>query len=137
MIVDIHAHYVDRPYLDALTGAMGLMSEHTPDGKTLLRERGATIAWTRPAMFDVGHGLRDMDPKRTDVRVRSVSAPNVYPFTGEAQVAMARHVNDALAEYCRAHPKRFIGLASLPLGDVRASLAEIDRAVGLGLKGLA
>jgi aminocarboxymuconate-semialdehyde decarboxylase len=137
MIVDIHAHFVDRHYLDELTRTMGLSSEPTSDGKTLLRERGATVAWTRPDMFDVGHRLRDMDAKRIDMRVLSVSAPNVYPFAGEAQVAMARHVNDRLAEYCRAHPKRFIGLASLPLGDVRASLAELDRAVGLGLKGLA
>lgn len=138
MIIDIHAHFVDRDYLDALTGTMALDAEPTADGKTLLRERGATIAWTRPDMFDVAHRLRDMDSKGIGMRVLSVSAPNVYPFKGEKQVAMARHVNDRLAEYCRAHPQRFIGLASLPLDDVKASLAEVDRATGaLGLKGLA
>jgi aminocarboxymuconate-semialdehyde decarboxylase len=51
---------------------------------------------------------------------------------------MARHVNDMLARDCRAHPDRFIGFASLPLHDVAASLAEIDRATGeLGMKGVA
>ena len=138
MIIDIHAHFVDRHYLDELTRTMRLDTEQTPDGKTLLRDRGATVAWTRPDMFDPAHRLRDMDGKRIGMRVLSVSAPNVYPFKGEAQIAMARHVNDRLAEYCRAHPDRFIGLASLPLDDVKASLAEIDRACGkLGLKGLA
>jgi aminocarboxymuconate-semialdehyde decarboxylase len=136
--IDIHAHYVDRTYLDGLTRAMRLDTEQTPDDKTLLRDHGATIAWTRPDMFDVEHRLADMAQKKIDMRVLSVSAPNVYPFPAAEQVEIARHVNDALARYCRAHPDRFIGLASLPLADVDASLRELDRAVQeLGLKGVA
>jgi aminocarboxymuconate-semialdehyde decarboxylase len=136
--IDIHAHFVDRYYLDDLIRVMRLDSAPTADGKTLLRERGATIAWTRPDMFSVEHRLADMAQKNIDMRVISVSAPNVYPWPVAEQVAIARHVNDALARYCRAQPKKFIGLASLPLGDVEASLREIDRAVNeLGLKGVA
>jgi aminocarboxymuconate-semialdehyde decarboxylase len=136
--IDIHAHFVDRFYVDDLIRVMKLDVEHTDDGKSLFRDRGATIAWTRPDMYDVGHRLRDMREKGIDMRVLSVSAPNVYPWPVVEQIAMTRHVNDALAAYCRAHPDKFIGLASLPLADVDASLAEIDRAVGeLGLKGLA
>ncbi|MPZ56695.1 MAG: amidohydrolase family protein [Rhizobiales bacterium] len=136
--IDIHAHFVDRYYLDDLTRVMRLDAEPAPDGKTLLRERGATIAWTRPDMFQVEHRLNDMAEKGIDIRVLSVSAPNVYPWPAVEQVAIARHVNDALARYCRAHPDKFIGLASLPLADVDASVAEIDRAVHeLGLKGVA
>jgi len=137
-IIDIHAHYVDRYYVDELTRVMRLDSEPTADGKTLLRERGATVAWTRPDMFDVGYRLADMAQKQIDIRVLSVSAPNVYPWSATEQVEIARHVNDALARYCRAHPERFVGLASLPLADVDASLRELDRAVDeLGLKGVA
>lgn len=136
--IDIHAHFVDRAYLDALTRVMRLDAEQTADGKTLLRDRGATVAWTRPDMFDIEHRLADMDRKGIAMRVLSVSAPNVYPFAPAEQVAIARHVNDALARYCRAHPDRFIGIASLPLADVDASVREIDRAVHeLGLKGVA
>src|SRR5262245_7642989 len=135
--IDIHAHFVDRFYVDDLIRVMKLDVEHTSDGKALFRERGATVAWTRPDMYDVEHRLRDMRAKGIDMRVLSVSAPNVYPWPATEQVAMARHVNDALARYCRAHPDRFIGLASLPLADVDASLKEIDRAQELGLKGLA
>jgi aminocarboxymuconate-semialdehyde decarboxylase len=136
--IDIHAHFVDRRYLDDLIRVMRLDSEPTADGKILLRERGATIAWTRPDMFSVEHRLTDMAQKSIDMRVISVSAPNVYPWPATEQVEIARHVNDALARYCRAYPKKFIGLASLPLGNVEASLREIDRAVNeLGLKGVA
>ena len=136
--IDIHAHFVDRHYLDDLARVMGLDAEPTADGKTLLRERGATIAWTRPDMFEVENRLADMAQKCIDMRVLSVSAPNVYPWPATEQVEIAGHVNDALSRYCRAHPDKFIGLASLPLADVDASLREIDRAVDeLGLKGVA
>jgi aminocarboxymuconate-semialdehyde decarboxylase len=138
MKIDIHGHFVDPHYLDELQRVMRLEVEKTFDGKTLMRHNGYTLAWTRPDMFDMDHRLRDMDHKGIERRVLSVSTPSVYPWSGDAQVTMARHVNDMLAKDCRAHPDRFIGFASLPLHDVEASLHEVDRAVGeLGMKGVA
>ena len=137
MKIDIHAHQVDRRHLEELQGLLRLAPERTSDGKTLLRHHGYTLAWSRPDMFDVSHRLREMDRKGIDMRVLSLSTPNVYPWSGEAQIRITRHVNDELARLCRAHPDRFVGLASLPLSDVEASLAEIDRATGeLGMKGV-
>ena len=51
---------------------------------------------------------------------------------------LARLANDALAELCRRHPDRFPAfIASLPMNNVEASLAEIDRAVtDLGARGI-
>jgi aminocarboxymuconate-semialdehyde decarboxylase len=135
--IDIHAHQVDRRYLDELRQLLRLEPERTTDGKTLLRQHGYTLAWSRPDMFDVDHRLREMDRKGIDVRALSLSTPNVYPWSGAAQVRMTRYINDELAKLCRAHADRFVGLASLPLHDVDASLLEIDRAVGeLGMKGV-
>ncbi len=137
MKIDIHAHQVDGRYMEELQGLLRLAAERTGDGKTLLRHQGYTLAWSRPDMFDIDHRLRDMDRKGIDMRVLSLSTPNVYPWSGDAQICMTRHVNDELARLCRAHPDRFVGLASLPLSDVEASLAEIERAVGeLGMKGV-
>jgi len=136
--IDIHAHQVDRRYLEELQTLLRLAPEHTGDGKTLLRHRGYTLAWSRPDMFDIDHRLREMDRKGIDIRALSLSTPNVYPWSGVEQVRITRYVNDQLAKLCRAHSDRFVGLASLPLHDVDASLIEIDRAVHeLGMKGLA
>jgi aminocarboxymuconate-semialdehyde decarboxylase len=137
MIVDIHAHIVDRAYFDQLVATCGLEREDTGDGKSLFRHNGFTVSWSRPDMFDIEARLADMDRKGIDMRVLSLSTPNVYPFPPEMRCRITVEVNDALAKICRAHPTRFVGLGSLPLPDVPASLAELDRCVlELGMKGV-
>lgn len=137
MRIDSHAHVVERRYVEELTADAGLVAEAVPGGQTLLRKHGHTYAWYRESMFDVGARLRDMDAKGVDLRVLSLSTPNVYEWRGARQVAAARRMNDVTAALVRAHPARFAGLASLPLDDIDASLSEIDRATGeLGLKGV-
>ncbi len=104
----------------------------------LYRHRGYTVAWAREDMFDLDSRLRDMDAKGIDMRVLSLSTPSVYLWPADRQVAIARRINDATVRDCRTHPDRFVGLATLPLGDVEASLAEIDRAIDeLGMRGIA
>lgn len=137
MKIDIHAHIVDRQYMADLTEQCGLVAQHPSPDRILLRKDGYTFAWSRDDMFDIDHRLRDMDKKGIDMRVLSLSTPNVYVWQGEAQVRMARVMNDNTARLCRAHPDRFVGLASLPLGDVEAALTELDRAVNeLGMVGV-
>jgi len=136
MKIDIHAHVVDRRYVDELAADAGLVAQKTAAGQTLLRKNGYTVMWHREAMFDIDERLREMDRKGIDMRVLSVSTPNVYEWRGARQVEMARYMNDVTAAIVRRHPDRFAGLASLPLADTAATLAEIDRATSeLGLQG--
>jgi aminocarboxymuconate-semialdehyde decarboxylase len=137
MNVDVHSHIVDRQYLDNLVSTLALASESTNDGKRLFRKDGSTVAWSRDDMFDIDRRLEDMDKKDISVRILSLSAPNVYLWNGVDHVAAARHINDALAKLCRHYPDRLVGLASLPLKDIEASLGELDRCVNeLGMKGV-
>ena len=49
----------------------------------------------------------------------------------------ARICNDAVAELCARHSDRFVGIASLPLNDVAAAIAELERAMSeLDLRGV-
>jgi aminocarboxymuconate-semialdehyde decarboxylase len=137
MKIDIHAHIVERRYVEELTDVLGLKAERGLPGQVLLRRDGKTYAWHRESMFDIDARLRDMDAKGIDMRVVSLSAPNVYPWPLPAQIEVARRINDATARLVRARPDRFAGFASLPLADPEASLAELDRAVGeLGMVGV-
>ena len=138
MKIDVHAHIVDRTYLEALTGLMGLTTSQGGVGQTLLRHGRSTVAWFRDDFFDPGARIRQMDSQGVDLRILSLSSPGVTEWPAAEQAAIARRVNDAVASICRAHPDRFRGLASLPMGDPAASLAEMERALGLpGMVGLA
>jgi aminocarboxymuconate-semialdehyde decarboxylase len=130
MKIDIHAHIVERRYVDALVADLALESQQTASGQTLYRRNGYTFLWERPEMYDIEARLRKMDAQGVDMRVLSLSTPNVYEWKGERQVEMARYMNDATAALVRSHPDRFAGLGSLPLDDIEASLAELERIVG-------
>jgi aminocarboxymuconate-semialdehyde decarboxylase len=138
MNIDFHSHVVDADYLDELIKVMRLDEAPTDDGKRLYKHQGNTVAWIKPEMFDIDARVREMDEKGIDIRVISLSTPSVYVWPRERQAAVARKINDAVARICRAHPDRFIGMASLPLLDTEASLVELDRCIQeLGMKGAA
>ena len=81
--------------------------------------------------------LADMDAHGVDMQVLSLTS-GVEVITDPAgAVAVARKVNDYLAEVVAAHPTRFAGFAALPLQDPDAAVVELRRAVvDLGLKGV-
>lgn len=83
-------------------------------------------------LFPVDTRLAWMDGIGLDVQVLSLAPPLMgYDLPGPDAVALSREVNDELAEVAAAHPDRFRALATLPMSDVDAALAELERAMGL------
>jgi predicted TIM-barrel fold metal-dependent hydrolase len=79
--------------------------------------------------WDVGTSLRVMDEGGIRSAVVSVSAPGVWQGDlGLAQRA-ARICNEFAAQMSADYPGRFGSLATLPLPDIKAALAELDFAV--------
>jgi len=135
--IDIHAHLFDRAYLDAMVRDMALEKTISASGQTMLRRNGYTYMWWRESFFDIDHRLRVMDQQGIDMRALSLSSPSVYDWPVARQIPMARHINDVTAGLVREHPGRFLGIGTLPLGDIDASLAELDRLTGeLGMRGV-
>jgi 2,3-dihydroxybenzoate decarboxylase len=81
--------------------------------------------------------LPEMDEYGVDVQVLSLASPGVQMQPDPAvAVEDARRANDFLAATIARHPKRFAGLAALPLQDPERAVRELRRAVtGLGLCG--
>lgn len=69
-----------------------------------------------------------MEEEEIAVSMLSLTAPGVGGWKGAGRVDMVRRVNDYGANLMRDNPKRFGYLATLPLPDVDAALAEIARA---------
>jgi predicted TIM-barrel fold metal-dependent hydrolase len=85
--------------------------------------------------YDPARKIRQMDDAGIDVSVISVNIPGPECLEPELGVQGARLCNDTLAELCARSGGRFVGLASLPLQDVGCAVAELERAIGMGLRG--
>ena len=138
-VVDIHAHFVPQGYLrliEAEGGAHGVRLGSGPDGPMILVGQ-VPIGPIRPHYYDLDLRLRAMDAQGVTIHALSLMPPMVYWADGPLGLRLARLVNDAMAEAARAHPDRFVGLATLPLQDPEAAVAEVDRAVNeMGCRGV-
>jgi 6-methylsalicylate decarboxylase len=114
--VDMHAHFLPTEYRTALRAAGIDALDGMPTG---------VPRWT------TGSALELMDAAGIALAVLSISSPGVLLDAGEHRATrLASLVNDAGAEISRAHPDRFGFVATLPLPDVDAALAELDRSIG-------
>ena len=73
--------------------------------------------------------LASMDEAGISVQVLSTSGPGADLVDGPDGNAIAREMNDALAEAIRRHPDRFAGFAHLPMRDPDAAAVELTRTV--------
>src|SRR5581483_10120644 len=80
--------------------------------------------------------VHDMDETGIAVQILSLTAPGVQVFEAAEATALARSVNDQLADAIRKHPDRFAGLAAVAPQDPAGAAKELERGVRqLGLKG--
>lgn len=90
-----------------------------------------------------GHGGADAAGRFADLRADGVVAEVIYPTFGlfvdvvpdpELQLACARVYNDWCAEVFFSHRETFFPAAMIPVRDVDAAVAEIDRCAELGYR---
>lgn len=94
--------------------------------------RMASSRWQRiPALIDLDAHFRVMDEFDDYVQIPSIANPAIEAYGAPEQTPeFARRANDAMAELCAAHPDRFPSfVASLPMNNPEASIAEAQRAV--------
>lgn len=88
-------------------------------------------------LLDLGaRRIADMDATGIDVAIIALTAPGVQPLPAEGAKPMAMRANDALAEACARHPKRFVGMTSIAPQDPIWSAGEIRRGAALGFRGV-
>lgn len=113
--IDVHHHFAPPFYKPAAEAwYRGTQSAAAP-----------FAAWTPEASLaglDAAGGVR---------AVLSLSAPATTLSEGAEAVALARHCNDYAAEMVSSRPRQLAFFVTVPMPDVAASIAEIERAMTL------
>jgi predicted TIM-barrel fold metal-dependent hydrolase len=128
MKIDAFCHVLPRPYYDRL-------QEISSERAANLLKRTAPIR----SLYDVDERLRVIEPFEDYAQIISLAAPPIEALGEPAEtVELAQLANDSMAEMVGDRPDTFLGfVAGVPLGDVDATLAEIERAIGeLGALGI-
>ncbi|MGF1668091.1 MAG: amidohydrolase family protein [Acidimicrobiia bacterium] len=132
---DVHAHAIVPGALSEMAAAY---PEHGPslfeeDGVTFMQYPGRAKLGPLPeGIFNPEVRLAEMDQQRVDCQIIAIAPPNYfYHVPAEVGIAFASMQNDHLAKLSESAPDRFHMFGTLPLQDIPASLAELDRIEGL------
>lgn len=126
IMIDIFTHFMPKPYLDRLADLI-------PGHIVLSSFPKLTTLW------DVDARLRMLDAFDGLQQVLSLANPPIELIAPPDRTPdIARRANDDLAALCRQHPDRFpTFIASLPMNNPQAAVAEAERAIrDLGARGV-
>jgi predicted TIM-barrel fold metal-dependent hydrolase len=134
MMIDMHTHWRPAEIADALrarTREPRILRNQ--DGVEVLKASRMSEEPLASAFDDVDFHLARMDRQGVDVSVLSLlgSFCWIEAQPPEESESLCRIVNDGLSAICQKHPGRFAAYAALPLTDISAAVAELERALGL------
>jgi aminocarboxymuconate-semialdehyde decarboxylase len=134
-IVDFHNHFYPPEYLDALrTGPSNVEVTTDKDGNPRLHYPGDYNIAVR-GHRDIAYREIVLGQHNIDTQVITLTTPGTHVEEPKNAVRLARLVNDAFANVVSTR-SRFTALATLPLNDPAASVAELERAcTDLGFRG--
>jgi aminocarboxymuconate-semialdehyde decarboxylase len=126
-VIDVHAHLTPERYKEAIRRDGSWYGLGPAVGEL---DRGG---FAKP----VDERLAEMDGLGVDMQLVSPTV-GFYQYGNDLEltVKIAHECNDEIAEVVAAHPDRFAGLATLPMQDLPSALAELERVMGKGFRGV-
>ena len=134
MMIDMHAHWRPVEVADALRArTREPRIARNPDGVEVLKSGRMGEESLAEAFDDVGFHLARMDRQGVETSVLSLLGSFCWIESQPPDVSgpLCRKVNDGFSAICQKHPGRFTAFAALPLTDISAATAELERALGL------
>jgi predicted TIM-barrel fold metal-dependent hydrolase len=132
-MIDMHAHWRPATVADALRArAKEPRILRNPDGAEVLKSRMGEEPLAK-AFDDVEFHLGRMDRQGVETSVLSLLGTFCWIESQPPEVSLplCRRVNDGFSAICQKHPGRFAAFAALPLTDMTAAAAELERALAL------
>jgi aminocarboxymuconate-semialdehyde decarboxylase len=134
LTIDLHTHILPHgwPDLEQLYGCPGWLhlEKEGPDSARLMRGN-ACFRQIDARCWEAERRLADCDASGVHVQVLS-TVPVMFSYWAPAEHALdlSRRLNDHIAEVVARHPRRFVGLGTLPLQDPDRAIGELQRCMG-------
>ena len=132
-MIDMHAHWRPAEFTEALRA-------RTTEPRVARNQDGVEVLKTRMGEEPLSNAFDEVDFHLARMNRQGVST-SVLSLLGsfcwiEAQpldvsLPLCRLFNDSVSRLCQAHEGRFAAYAALPLVDISAAAAELERALGL------
>ena len=140
MKIDLHTHILPRdwPDLDAKYGYSGFVRlDHYKPCCARMMIGDRVFREITDNVWDPKRRIEECDRDGVSMQVLS-TVPVMFSYWAKPADALdlSRRLNDHIAEIVREHPKRFAGLATIPMQDPDLAASELDRCVReLGFRG--
>jgi aminocarboxymuconate-semialdehyde decarboxylase len=140
MKIDIHTHILPRewPDLDQKYGYPGFVRlDHYKPCCARMMIGDRVFREITDNVWDPERRIEEMDAASVTMQALS-TVPVMFSYWAKPHDALdlSRRLNDHIAEVVRQAPKRFAGLATIPMQDVDLAAAELERCIReLGLRG--
>lgn len=141
MNIDVHAHYVPPDSLklaSEIGRSHGLKLDKNERGRAMVTRDGKPyLNQLKDEFSDLALRLSIMDHQGVDMQALAPAGSYFFYWMPAADaLEYARWLNDQTAEAVTKYPRRFVGLASVPMQDSAVAAKELERAVTrLGLRG--
>ncbi len=140
MKIDLHTHVLPRdwPDLDAKYGYSGFVRlDHYKPCCARMMVGNRVFREITDNTWDPKQRIEECDRAGVSMQVLS-TVPVMFSYWAKPAdgLDLSRRLNDHIAEIVRGHPKRFAGLATIPLQDPDLAASELERCIcDLGLRG--
>ncbi len=138
MKIDVHCHILPRQWPDLAErygyGEWVQLLHHGPGCRHVSQDRahmmkgGQFFREVEANLWDADARLADCTEHSVDVQVLS-TVPVMFSYWAEAKdtADLARILNDDMAAFIAEHPKRFVGLGTVPMQAPDLAIAEMRR----------
>lgn len=147
-VVDVHAH-INPPNLpdfnkqfEPYDGFNGFLFVNKNDGcgcgATIFNPDGSLFREIKDNCFDPEARIPECDQAGVHVQVLSPVPGLAFNYAARAEdcLTVAKFTNDHLAQVVKKHPKRFVGLGTIPMQSPKLAIEELKRIKDIGLTGV-
>lgn len=139
--IDIHTHILpkDIPNWKDRFGYGGFITldHHKPCCARMMKDDGRFFREIDDNCWSPERRIEECDAQELGVQVLSTVPVlfNYWAKPGDA-AETSKFLNDGISETVAKHPKRFVGLGTVPMQDVQLAISELERCREIGLAGV-